>query len=335
MAPDQAPMSSASMRALLRISLSVKAILSIGLLLTTLPPLAAGAETPWSRIQQASLGKPMAIGGPSNGCIDGAEALPATGIGFVSIRRHRNRYYGHPQTIELVRELGEAMDQRNGRLIMIGDLAQPRGGRMNSSHVSHQNGLDIDVWLTLADSPAQAVRATPEDRDPPSMLTPKKLALNERFGPDQLFLIKTAAEHPEVDRVLVNPGIKRALCKSENNAKWLRKLRPWWGHDAHMHVRLKCPPGSPHCSQQAPVPMGSGCGSELACGSVWRHARPAAHLPPSHAPARSPRRNARCCCELHEFRVLLQVHKQRQGPRRSRQHSGQLSCRSASRAPRR
>jgi penicillin-insensitive murein endopeptidase len=225
---------------------------------------AVAAETPWSRIQQVSLGQPRSIGGPSNGCIDGAESLPASGVGFVSIRRHRNRHYGHPQTIRLIRDLGKAMERRNGRLIMVGDLAQPRGGRMSSSHVSHQNGLDADIWLTLADSPAQAVRSTPEERDPPSMLTRNKLALNERFGPDQLFLLRTAAQDPAVDRILVNPGIKRALCRQENGAKWLRKLRPWWGHDAHMHVRLKCPADSPDCRPQAPVPMGSGCGSDLA-----------------------------------------------------------------------
>jgi penicillin-insensitive murein endopeptidase len=236
--------------------------LAVVLAAATLPAL--GAETPWSRIQHASLGEPAAIGGPSNGCIDGAEALPSTGLGFVSIRRHRNRYYGHPETIRLVRDLGRAMHERNGRYIMIGDLAQPRGGRMSSSHISHQNGLDVDIWLALADSPAEAVRTTPEHRDPPSMLTPKKLNLNERFGPDQLFLIQSAAQSPAVDRILVNPGIKRALCRQENDAKWLRKLRPWWGHDAHMHIRLKCPPGSRHCKQQSPVPMGSGCGSELA-----------------------------------------------------------------------
>jgi penicillin-insensitive murein endopeptidase len=236
----------------------------LALILAALPLLVSAAETPWSRMQKVSLGQPTAIGGPSNGCIDGAEALPGSGVGFVSIRRHRNRYYGHPETVRLIEDLGRAMDRRNGRFIMVGDLSQPRGGRMNSSHVSHQNGLDVDVWLTLADSPAQAVRSTPEERDPPSMLTPRKLALNERFGPDQLFLIRAAAEDPAVDRILVNPGIKRALCKQENDAGWLRKLRPWWGHDAHMHVRLKCPPGSPHCKQQSPVPRGSGCGSELA-----------------------------------------------------------------------
>ncbi len=236
----------------------------LALSLAALPLLVSAAETPWSRIQKVSLGQPKAIGGPSNGCIDGAEALPGSGVGFVSIRRHRNRYYGHPETVRFVEDLGRAMDRRNGHFIMVGDLSQPRGGRMNSAHVSHQNGLDVDVWLALADSPAQAIRSTPEERDPPSMLTRKKLALNDRFGPDQLFLIRAAAENPAVDRILVNPGIKRALCKQENDARWLRKLRPWWGHDAHMHVRLKCPPGSPQCKQQVPVPMGSGCGSELA-----------------------------------------------------------------------
>ena len=268
------------------------------LLVTALPLLATGAETPWSRVQDVSLGKPASIGGPSNGCIDGAEALPATGTGFVSIRRHRNRHYGHPDTIRLIRDLGRVMDRRNGRYIMIGDLAQPRGGRMNSSHVSHQNGLDVDVWLTLADSPAEAVRSTPEHRDPPSMLTPKKLALNERFGPDQLFLIRTAAEDPAVDRILVNPGIKRALCQQENNASWLRKLRPWWGHDAHMHVRLKCPPGSPHCRQQAPVPMGSGCGSELAWWFSLEARTPSSSS--SDKPKASPQPPAQCQVLLRE-----------------------------------
>ncbi|MGB5835298.1 MAG: penicillin-insensitive murein endopeptidase [Thiohalocapsa sp.] len=224
----------------------------------------SAAETAWSRIKVTASGAPVSIGGPSNGCIQGADALPSSGTGFVSIRRHRNRYYGHPETIRLVRRLGQAMDRRNGRLIMIGDLAQPRGGRMSSSHVSHQNGLDVDVWLTLADSPAQAARSTPEERDPPSVIAANRTDLNGHWGSDQLFLIQTAAADPTVDRILVNPGIKRELCKREGDARWLRKLRPWWGHDAHMHVRLKCPKDSPSCKQQPPIPKGSGCGSELA-----------------------------------------------------------------------
>jgi penicillin-insensitive murein endopeptidase len=225
---------------------------------------ASAAETPWSRIKGVAEGAPAAIGGPSNGCLRGAERLPATGTGFVSIRRHRERYYGHPETIRLVRDLGAAMARRTGRLLMIGDLAQPRGGRMSSSHVSHQNGLDVDIWLTLADSPDQAWRTTPEERDPPSVLAAGGLAPGSRWGPNQRALIRMAAEDPAVDRILVNPAIKRALCRSENKAPWLRKLRPWWGHDAHMHVRLKCPAGSLNCRQQGTIAAGSGCEGQLA-----------------------------------------------------------------------
>jgi penicillin-insensitive murein endopeptidase len=235
-----------------------------GILLFSILGAAAAAETPWSRINTVAQGRTEAIGGPSNGCLRGAVGLPASGEGFVSIRRHRNRFYGHGNTVALVRELGASISKRGGgRLIMVGDLAQPRGGRMASSHVSHQNGLDVDIWLTLADSPRQAWSETPEERDPPSVLG-QGLEPNARWGPDQRFLIKTAAEHHDVDRILVNPGIKRALCQSEGEAAWLRKLRPWWGHHAHMHVRLKCPSGSADCEQQRQIPPGSGCGAELA-----------------------------------------------------------------------
>jgi penicillin-insensitive murein endopeptidase len=243
-------------------------LLTVSVLFGLLAPTwALAAETPWSRIQTTAPGRPSAIGGPSNGCVRGAEALAAEGQGYVSIRRHRNRYYGHPETLALVQTLGRAMERRNGRLVMIGDLAQPRGGRMSSSHRSHQNGLDVDVWLTLADDPSSARRSAPEGRDPPSMVTADGLALTQRWGPDQLFLLRTAAEDPRVDRIFVNAAIKRGLCRDpavrRDGRGWLRKLRPWWGHDAHFHVRLRCPADSPDCSPQAPVPAGDGCDASL------------------------------------------------------------------------
>ncbi len=236
-----------------------------GLLTLLAVTTAVAAETPWSRVETVAQGRPEAIGGPSNGCLRGAEALPASGEGFVSIRRHRGRYYGHPRTLAMVRTLAaEVAGETGGRLIMVGDLAQPRGGRMNSLHVSHQNGLDVDLWLTLADSPQQAWRDTAEGKNPPRMIERHRLQPNHHWGAEQRLLIRRAAQHPDVDRILVNPGIKRALCRSEGEAPWLRKLRPWWGHDAHMHVRLTCPSDSPECEQQAPIAPGSGCGAELA-----------------------------------------------------------------------
>jgi len=58
--------------------------------------------------------------------------------------------------------------------------------------------------------------------------------------------------------------IKQALCQQSPGAPWLRKLRPWWGHDDHFHVRLRCPPGDTECQVQEPIPSGDGCGADLA-----------------------------------------------------------------------
>ncbi len=221
--------------------------------------------SPWAQVRSVSPGPPAAIGEAANGCLAGAQALPADGKGYVQIRRERQRQFGHPQTLDFVRDLGTAQASRTGRYVMIGDLSQPRGGLMSSSHRSHQNGLDLDVWFLLADSPAQAQRDWPEAVAPPSMVRDDGLTVNGLWGPEQRLLLKLAAEDGRVERIFVNPAIKQRLCDSERDDRgWLRKLRPWRGHDAHFHVRLKCPAGSPHCQAQAPFPAGEGCGAELA-----------------------------------------------------------------------
>lgn len=248
--------------------------IAISVLLVMLVVVPAQAfSTPWAKVRTTTPGPPVVIGKVSDGCISGAVALPEAGKGYVSIRRHRNRFYGHPETLKLVEKLGAAMAERHpDRLVMIGDLSQPRGGRMASMHRSHQNGVDVDVWLTFANSAAHANKQTPEGQDPPSMLQQDKRLVSKRWGEDQVFLIKTAAQDSSVDRIFVNPGLKLALCASQGmDAAWLQKLRPWWGHDAHFHVRLKCPQGSPDCTAQAPIPAGSGCGAELAS---WFKPRP-------------------------------------------------------------
>jgi penicillin-insensitive murein endopeptidase len=228
--------------------------------------LAAGAAiaNPWPAITEPSSGSSAAIGAASNGCLAGAQALPSEGRGFVSIRRARGRFYGHPQLIDFIETLGARVAEQTDRLMMVGDLAQPRGGRMASMHVSHQNGLDADIWLRFAVSPQQARRSTAAGRDPESLVHPDGQTLSPSWGRDQRLLVKLAAEDPRVDRLFVNPVIKRALCETElGDREWLRKVRPWYRHDAHIHVRLRCPAGSPDCIAQPPLPAGDGCGSQL------------------------------------------------------------------------
>ncbi|NEV65211.1 penicillin-insensitive murein endopeptidase [Thiorhodococcus minor] len=243
--------------------LSVIALSALGFGLAVVVP--GALATPWSEVRAPSDGLTEVIGGPSNGCIGGAEALPATGPGYVSVRRYRNRYYGHPDLLAFVQDLGRVQQRSGAGLAMIGDLSQPRGGRMSSSHRSHQNGLDVDVWMTLVSSPVEASRLMDHRSDPRSMVAPGGYRVSGNWGSAQRGLIETAARHPRVDRIFVNPAIKRALCQStRGDRSWLRKIRPWWGHDAHFHVRLACPQGSPQCRPQSPVPAGDGCGEQLA-----------------------------------------------------------------------
>ena len=60
------------------------------------------------------------------------------------------------------------------------------------------------------------------------------------------------------------PAIKKALCRENGSDRsWMSKVRAYWGHDYHFHVRLYCPPDSPECKPQDPVAAGDGCGKEL------------------------------------------------------------------------
>ena len=95
-------------------------------------------------------------------------------------------------------------------------------------------------------------------------------------------MVRLAASDPAVARIFVNAAIKKALCQGEppGERDWLRKVRAWWGHDSHFHVRLNCPEGAPGCVAQAPPPPGDGCGGELA----WWFTAEALHPKPPATP---------------------------------------------------
>ncbi|QIK39087.1 penicillin-insensitive murein endopeptidase [Caldichromatium japonicum] len=240
-------------------------MIQLGALLGLLLPAALVLANPWASVSAPSSGMTQVVGSTASGCIAGADPLSASGPGYVSVRRYRNRYWGHPELIRFIQDLGHAQMKRTGRLVLIGDLSQPRGGPMPSSHRSHQNGLDVDIWLTLADSPEAARRLMDNNPDPPSMVAVGGRSVSAAWGRDQFALIEIAARHPLVDRIFVNAAIKQELCRiAGSDRAWLRKVRPWWGHDAHFHVRLRCPADSPGCDPQKPLPEGDGCGSDLA-----------------------------------------------------------------------
>ena len=77
-------------------------------------------------------------------------------------------------------------------------------------------------------------------------------------------VVRVAAEDPAVTRIFVNPAIKKAMCREAGSDRsWLAKVRPWWGHDEHFHIRIACPSDSPECKPQPPPASADGCGHEL------------------------------------------------------------------------
>jgi penicillin-insensitive murein DD-endopeptidase len=249
--------------------------------------------SPWSDERTPYPGPARSIGKTDAGCLAGAAALPFDGTGYQVIRLSRDRYFGNPATVRFVEDLGRKAKAAGLPDFYVGDMSLPRGGPMPNGHASHQTGIDVDIWFNLDPKPVLAPAAR-EDVPLPSMLTHNGKALDRaEFGTRQVTLLRLAATDPRVDRIFVNPVIKRALCQGEFGAalggrSWLHRLRPWYGHDDHFHIRLSCPAGSADCVRQAPVPPGDGCDASLA----WWF-RP--HQPqPEAGPRRGPILPAAC-----------------------------------------
>ncbi len=216
----------------------------------------------WSRVGGPSSGPAQAIGGYAAGCIAGAQPLPGEGTGFQVIRMSRQRYYGHPELVGYLRDFGRKVAAAGLGTALIGDMGQARGGPMSFGHASHQSGLDADVWLRLDLPPVS--RKGRESLTEIKYVDYARMRVTADWSERHAQLVRIAAGDPRVARVFVNPAIKLAMCRNSwPDRAFLRKLRPWHGHDGHMHVRLRCPAGSPQCEEQAALPEGDGCGEEL------------------------------------------------------------------------
>jgi penicillin-insensitive murein DD-endopeptidase len=204
------------------------------------------------------------IGSYTKGCLAGGVALPITGEAWQVMRASRHRNWGNPRLIAYIEQFAkdaQTIDHWPG--LLVGDMSQPRGGPMLFGHSSHQIGLDVDFWLT----PMPDHTLTPEERETMtaiSMLRDPFTVDPHKWTLQHTQLIKRAASYPEVDRIFVHPAIKKILCEQAGEDRaWLTKVRPWWNHHYHFHVRLSCPPGAADCKGQKPVGSDDGCGQQL------------------------------------------------------------------------
>jgi hypothetical protein len=165
------------------------------------------------------------VGLPYAGSLIGGTQLPVEGPNWVtwnpvtdSVPNAPNRLYGNQHTIRAIVSVTGAYRAANPSAprVVIGDISLKGGGGMFDEHVSHQNGLDVDVYFPRLDATLRAPRATDE--------IDRRLAqdLLDRFvaaGAQMIFVGYSTGLHGP-------PGV----------------VVPYAGHEYHMHVRFP-PPG--------------------------------------------------------------------------------------------
>lgn len=224
------------------------------------------------------------IGSYARGCLAGAVALPVDGATWKVMRLSRNRNWGHPRLIAFLERFAEKGREIGWPGLLVGDMSQPRGGPMITGHASHQIGLDADIWF----SPMPKHDLSRADRETISAISMVKMATREIdrsvWTPTRTALVRQAALDPQVARIFVNPAIKKEMCdEAKGDRAWLAKVRPWYGHNYHFHVRMACPPGVADCKNQDPPPAGDGCGADLAWWlgpEPWKPSPPEKPRPP-------------------------------------------------------
>jgi murein endopeptidase len=136
--------------------------------------------------------------------------LRESGQGFYTYG-DRTGQYGTTGTIDSIEQWGrdwlEPGPQRSR--IGVGDISL-EGGGLFSPHSSHQRGLDVDIRPMRND----AVEG------PVSIGSPRY----DRNATDSL--IRTIQRDPRVERILFNDS-------------QIEGVRPWPGHDNHIHIRLR------------------------------------------------------------------------------------------------
>jgi penicillin-insensitive murein endopeptidase len=227
--------------------------------------LPAWADTPakllFSAVSGPSNQREAPIGSYARGCLAGAVQLPETGPNWQAMRLSRNRNWGTPELVAFIERLAQASTEIGWNGIYVGDMSQPRGGPMNGGHKSHQIGLDVDIWFAMPPARMDLSRHQRERVSAVNLRSSDQRSVNGNWRPEHMALLRAAAKDPAVARIFVSGAIKMRMCADapRGDRRWLRKIRPWWGHNDHFHVRLTCPRGARDCQNQDPIPRGDGC----------------------------------------------------------------------------
>ena len=185
---------------------------------------------------------PRAIGQYDRGCIAGAAKLSANGPGWQVMRLSRNRFWGHPVLVgylgRLAADCGSLTAARHAGGGHGAAYRWPaaRGTCQPSVRARHRS-------LVYAHAQSYAVHGRAGANLGSSVVNAKTLTVDKAVWTGaQVKLLHRAASYPEVARIFVHPAVKKALCESAGTERaWLQKIRPWYRHNDHFHIRLNCP----------------------------------------------------------------------------------------------
>jgi murein endopeptidase len=162
---------------------------------------------------------------PYDGSLSSGTQLPVEGTDWVtwnpvedSVPNAPSRLYGHERTIHRLTAVLAAFRAANpdAARVVVGDISFRGGGQMEQ-HVSHQNGLDVDVYYPRLDRKLRAPRARSQvDLELSQDLVDRFVAAGARF---------------------VFVGYSTGLRGPS------RVVEPYPNHGDHMHVRFPPPPG--------------------------------------------------------------------------------------------
>lgn len=214
----------------------------------------------WGSFKSPTIGESKSIGSYSAGCLQGAKTLSLNPIGLIQMRPSRQKYYGHINLLSFLQQLGEKFYNSQRKYLLVGDLSQPRGGPTENGHASHQTGLDVDIWFDFVNKRSDLTYMDLEHKSALNYVVNNKLY---NWSQDHEKLILLTVQDERVNRVFVSPPIKKYFCESGLEDKFLKKIRPWWGHKDHVHVRLNCPEKDAQCNPHEPI-EDNGCIENLA-----------------------------------------------------------------------
>ena len=192
------------------------------------PVLAEGKSNAWSQVKTPAAGAARPIGQYTSGCLAGAAELPLDGAGYQVMHPGRVRYFGHPDLVAFIGDLGNALRAAELGDLMVGDLSQPRGGPAPGGHSSHQTGLDVDLWYWLPDA-ANKRTLTREERESTSarsVLDPKTHTISKPLSARVLTMLHKTADDGRVERIFVHPIIKRDACTDRDGRSRLVAQAP-------------------------------------------------------------------------------------------------------------